>query len=45
MIHLEKVTYKNEEDIIRLDIFESQYPFVTDNVEGFADAYITSICK
>ena len=40
MVHLEKVTCKNEEDIIRLDIFESQYPFVADNVESLADAYI-----
>ena len=40
MIHLEKVTYKNELDVIRLDIFESQYPFVADNVESLADAYI-----
>ena len=32
MIPLEKVTYKNEEDVIRLDIFESQYSYVADNV-------------
>ena len=40
MIHLEKVTYKNEEEVIRLDTFESQYPFVADNVESLADAYV-----
>ena len=40
MIHLEKVTCKNEEDVIRLDIYESQYPFVADNVESLADAYV-----
>ena len=40
MIHLEKVTCKNELDVIRLDIFESQYPFVADNVESLADAYV-----
>ena len=40
MIHLEKVTHKNEEDVIRLDIFESQYPFVAANVESLADAYV-----
>ena len=27
-------------DVIRLDIFESQYPFVADNVESLADAYV-----
>ena len=40
IIRLEKVTYKNEEDVIRLDLFESQYSFVADNVESLADAYI-----
>ena len=40
MVHLEKVTSKNEEEIIDMDIFESQYPFVADNVESLADAYI-----
>ena len=40
MVHLEKVTCQNEEDVISLDIFESQYPFVADNVESLADAYI-----
>ena len=39
MIHPEKVTYKNELDVIRLDLFESQYPFVADSVESLADAY------
>ena len=40
MVRLEKVTYKNEEDVIRLDLFESQYSFVADNVEILADACI-----
>lgn len=40
MVHLEKVTHENEEEIIRMDIFESQYPFVANNVESLADAYI-----
>ncbi len=40
MVRLEKVTYKNEEDVISLDIFESQYPFVAGNEESLADAYI-----
>ena len=45
MIHLEKVTYKNEEEVIRLDTFESQYPFVADNVESLADAHIAERIK
>ena len=40
MVHLEKVTSKNQEEIIEMDIFESQYPFVADNVGSLADAYI-----
>ena len=40
MVHLEKVTYKNEEEIFGMDINESQYPFVAGNVESLADAYI-----
>ena len=40
MVHLEKVTSQNIEEIIRMDIFESQYPFVADNVESLAEAYI-----
>ena len=40
MVHLEKVTCKNEVDVINLNIFESQYPFVADNAESLADAYI-----
>ena len=40
MVHLEKVTSENEEDVISMDIFESQYPFVADNVASLADAYV-----
>lgn len=40
MIRLEKVTCKNEEDVIRLDVFESQHPFVASNVESLAEAYV-----
>ena len=40
MVHLEKVTWKNEEDVMGLEIFESQYPFVADNTESLAEAYI-----
>ena len=40
MIHLEKVTYKNFEAITDLTIFKSQYPFVADNTESLAEAYL-----
>lgn len=40
MVHLEKVTFKNMEDVISLDISELQYPFVADNEESLAEAYI-----
>lgn len=40
MLHLEKVTYKNFEDVVDLTIFESQYPFVADNEESLAEAYL-----
>ena len=40
MVHLEKVTTKNYEELIELNIFESQYPFVADNVESLAEAYL-----
>ncbi|MBE7004780.1 MAG: GNAT family N-acetyltransferase [Ruminococcaceae bacterium] len=40
MTHLEKVTYRNFEEIIDLTIFESQYPFVADNEESLAEAYL-----
>ena len=40
MVHLEKVTYKNFEELIELNIFESQYPFVADNTESLAEAYL-----
>ena len=40
MVHLEKVTYDNFEELIELNIFESQYPFVADNTESLAEAYL-----
>ncbi|MBE6910345.1 MAG: GNAT family N-acetyltransferase [Ruminococcaceae bacterium] len=40
MVHLEKVTYRNFEDVTDLSIFESQYPFVANNVESIAEAYL-----
>ena len=40
MVHLEKVTFRNAEDVMELNIFESQYPFVADNTESLAEAYL-----
>ena len=40
MVHLEKVTYDNIEELMELNIFESQYPFVADNTESLAEAYL-----
>lgn len=39
-LHLEKVTSQNFEEITDLNIFESQYPFVADNMESLAEAYL-----
>ena len=40
MVHLEKVTSKNFLELLDLSIFESQYPFVADNEESLAEAYL-----
>ncbi|MBQ5991617.1 MAG: GNAT family N-acetyltransferase, partial [Clostridia bacterium] len=40
MVYLEKVTSKNLEELLELNIFESQYPFVADNTESLAEAYV-----
>ena len=40
MVRLEKVTGENFEELIELNIFESQYPFVADNTESLAEAYL-----
>lgn len=40
MLHLEKVTHENFDDVTDLTIFESQYPFVADNTESLAEAYL-----
>lgn len=40
MVHLEKVTYQNALEVCELSIFESQYPFVADNEESLAEAYL-----
>ncbi len=36
-----KITSKNHEEIIEMDIFESQYPFVADIVVSLADVYFS----
>ena len=40
MVHLEKVTHKNVWDIVELEIFESQHPFVASNEQSLMEAYI-----
>ena len=40
MVHLEKVTYQNALEVCELSIHESQYPFVADNEESLAEAYL-----
>ena len=40
MIRLEIITHKNVWDIVDLNTFESQYPFVADNDESLMEAYI-----
>ena len=40
MIHLEKVTCHNAPEVCELSIFESQYPFVANNEESLAEAYL-----
>ena len=41
MIHLEKITYENFEEIFELKIKKSQYPFVASNLFSIAEAYVT----
>ena len=43
MIHLEKLTYDNFDDIIELRVKRSQYGFVADNCYSIAEAYVTLI--
>ncbi len=40
MVHLEKVTYKNAQEVCEMSIFESLYPFVADNEERLMEAYL-----
>lgn len=43
MIHLEKLTYENFDDVFDLEIKKEQYPFVADNCYSVAEAYVTLI--
>ena len=43
MIHLEKLTYENFEDVFKLKVREAQYDFVADNCFSVAEAYVTLI--
>jgi diamine N-acetyltransferase len=43
MIHLEKLTYENADDVFELEVKEEQYPFVADNTYSVAQAYVTLI--
>ncbi len=41
MIHLEKLTYENFDDVFDLRVKKEQYPFVADNCYSVAEAYVT----
>ena len=43
MIHLEKLTYENFEDVFELKPKKVQYPFVASNMFSVAEAYVTMI--
>ena len=43
MIHLEKLTYENFEDVFDLKIKKEQYPFVASNTFSVAEAYVTLV--
>lgn len=43
MIHLEKLTYENADDVFELEVKKEQYPFVADNTYSVAQAYVTLI--
>ena len=44
MIHLEKLTYENFNDVFELRVKKAQYPFVADNCYSVAEAYVTMMC-
>ena len=41
MIHLEKLTYENFDDVFELKVKKVQYPFVASNCYSVAEAYVT----
>ncbi len=41
MVHLEKITYKNFDEIFELKVKKVQYPFVASNLYSIAEAYVT----
>ena len=41
MIHLEKLTYENFNDVFELSVKKAQYPYVADNCYSVAEAYVT----
>ena len=41
MIHLEKLTYENFDDVFELKVKKVQYPFVASNCCSVAEAYVT----
>jgi diamine N-acetyltransferase len=43
MIHLEKLTYENFDDVFELKVKKDQYPFVASNCYSVAEAYVTMI--
>jgi diamine N-acetyltransferase len=43
MIHLEKLTYENFDDVFELKVKKDQYGFVASNCYSIAEAYITMI--
>ena len=43
MIHLEKITYENFDDVLELKIKREQYPFVASNLYSIAEAYVTLV--
>ena len=43
MIHLERITYENFDDVFDLKVKQEQYPFVASNLYSVAEAYVTLV--
>lgn len=43
MIHLEKITYENYDDVFDLKVKRAQYNFVASNLFSLAQAYVTEV--